>query len=53
MPYKIVALQLYANFPKSYSSLLTQILTGKIGLAAFLHQHHIPSVKLPACLCGW
>ena len=53
MPYKAATLRLRADLPKPYSSLLTQIRTGKIGLAAFLHQRRVPGVDSPACPCGW
>ena len=53
MPYKTAALRLHANLPKPHSSLLTQIRSGKIGLAAFLHKCRVPSFESPACPCGW
>ena len=53
MPYKVATLQLHADLPKPHSSLLTQIRTGKIGLAAFLHQRRVLSFESPACPCGW
>ena len=53
MPYKAAALRLHSDLPKPHSSLLTQIRTGKIGLAAFLHQRLVPGFDSPACACGW
>ena len=53
MPYKTATLRLHAGLPKPHSSLLTQIRTGKIGLAAFLHQCRVPGFESPACPCGW
>ena len=53
MPYKKATLHLHADLPKSQSSLLTQIHTGKIGLASFLHTCQVPSFESPACPCGW
>ena len=53
MPYKAAALRLHATLPKPHSSLLTQIRTEKIGLAAFLHQRRVPGFESPACPCGW
>ena len=53
MPYKKATLSLHANLPKPQSSLLTQIRTGKISLAGFLHTRRVPNFKSPACPCGW
>ena len=53
MPYKVATLRLHANLPKPHSSLLTQIRTGKIRLAAFLHQRRVPSFESPACPYRW
>ena len=53
MPYKEATLRLHANLPKPQSSLLTQIRTGKIGLASFLHACRVPGFESPACPCGW
>ena len=53
MPYKAATLQLHTGLPKPHSSLLTQIRTGKISLAAFLFQCQVPGVDSPACSCGW
>ena len=53
MPYKKATLSLHADLPKPQSSLLTQIRTGKIGLAGFLHTCRVPGFEPPACPCGW
>ena len=53
MPYKKATLHLHANLPKPQSSLLTQIRTGKIGLASFLHTCWVPSFESLACPYGW
>lgn len=53
MPYKAAILRLHADLPKPHSSLLTQIRTGKIGLAAFLHRCRVPGFESLACPCGW
>ena len=53
MAYKVATLRLHAELPTPHSSLLTQIRTGKIGLAAFLYQRRVPNVESPACPCGW
>ena len=53
MPYKAATLRLHAGLPKAHSSLLAQIRTGKIGLAAFLHKCRVPGFESPACSCGW
>ena len=52
MPHR-KALRLHAGLPKAQTSVLTQIRTGKIGLAAFLHKRRVPGVLTPACSCGW
>ena len=52
MPYK-AALRLHADLPKPHSSLLTQLRTGKTGLAGFLHTRRVPGFEPPACPCGW
>ena len=53
MPHKKRALRLHSGLLKAQSSLLTQIRTGKIGLAAFLHKRRVPGFESPACVCGW
>ena len=45
MPYKAATLRLHADLPKPHGSLLTQIRTEKIGLAAFLHQRRVPRLR--------
>lgn len=47
MPYKKAALRLHSGLPKTHNSLLTQIRTGKIGLASFLHRCWVPGFKPP------
>ena len=49
-PHK-AALQLHAGLPKAYISILTQIHTGKIGLAAFLRKCQVPGFESVACPC--
>ena len=51
MPYRS-ALRLHAGLSKAQSSILTQVRTGKIGLAAFLCKRRVPGVPTPACSCG-
>ena len=51
MPYRS-ALQLCAGLSKAQSSILTQVRTGKIGLAAFLCKRWVPNFLTPACCCG-
>ena len=53
MPYKKAALRLHAGLSKPHSSLLTQLRTGKIGLAGFLHTCRVPGFESLACPCGW
>ena len=53
MPHKTAALRLHAGLPKPHSSLLTQLRTGKIGLAGFLHTCRVPGIESPACPCRW
>ena len=53
MPHKREVLRLHTGLPKAYISILTQIRTGKIGLAAFLHKCRVPGFPSPACPCGW
>ena len=51
MPYRS-ALRLRAGLSKAQSSILTQVRTGKIGLAAFLCKRRVPDFPTPACSCG-
>lgn len=37
---------------KACCSVLTQLRTGKTGLAAFLHRRKVPGVNSPLCPCG-
>ena len=46
-------LKIHTLLKKAESSLATQIRTGKIGLADFLHKHRVPGITSPACPCGW
>jgi hypothetical protein len=45
-------LQLHKNLHKAESSMLTQIQTGRIGLAAFLNKMRVPDYPSPMCRCG-
>ena len=45
--------RLHSSLPKAHTSILTQIRTGKIGLAAFLHKCRVPGFSSPAHRCGW
>ncbi len=38
---------------KAESSALTQLRSGKIGLACFLYTCRVPGILSPACECGW
>ena len=51
MPYRS-ALRLHAGLSKAQSSILTQVRTGEIGLAAFLCKRRVPGFPTPACSCG-
>ena len=51
MPYR-ASLRLRAGLSKAQSSILTQMRTGKIGLAAFLCRRQVPGFPTPACCCG-
>ena len=51
MPYRS-ALRLRAGLSKAQSSILIQVWTGKIGLAAFLCKRRVPDFPTPACSCG-
>ena len=46
-------LLLHEGLHKAESSILTQIRTGKIGLADFLHGIGVPEVTSPACACDF
>jgi hypothetical protein len=46
-------LLLHEGLHKAESSIFTQIRTGKIGLADFLHKMGVPEVTSPACTCGF
>ena len=45
-------LGLYQGLTKAHCSILTQIHTGKTGLAAFLHRWRVPGIGSPCCPCG-
>ena len=45
-------LRLYAGLRKAQSSVLAQMRTGKIGLAAFLYYRKVPGQLAPVCNCG-
>jgi hypothetical protein len=45
-------IQLHAELQKAESSVLTQIRTGRIGLAAFLNKARVPEFPSPMCQCG-
>ena len=45
-------LRLYQGLTKACCSILTQIRTGKTGLAAFLHRRRVPGITSPYCPCG-
>ena len=45
-------LRLYQGLTKACCSILTQIRTGKTGLAAFLHRRKVPGITSPDCPCG-
>ena len=51
MPY-LASLHLHTSLLKAQSSILTQVRTGKIGLAAFLCKRWVPSFLTLACSCG-
>lgn len=46
-------LRIHAGLKKAESSLVTQVRSEKIGLAAFLHGRKVPGFDSPACPCGW
>ena len=43
---------IHKELKKAESSLLTQIRTGRIGLAAFLNKARVPDYPSPKCQCG-
>ena len=45
-------LKIHSLLKKAESALATQIRTGKIGLAEFLHKSRVPRITSPACPCG-
>ena len=47
------AVRQHAELHKAESAVITQIRTGRIGLAAFLNKARVPRVESPACQCGW
>src|SRR6266480_6985275 len=47
------AVKQHAALHKAESAVITQIRTGRIGLAAFLNMVRVPGVESPACQCGW
>ena len=51
MPY-LASLRLRTGLSKAQSSILTQVRTGKIGLAAFLCKRRVPGFLTLACSCG-
>jgi hypothetical protein len=46
-------LRLHEGLHKAESSILTQLRTGKIGLADFLYKAGVPEVASTACSCGY
>jgi len=44
--------KLHAQLQKAESSIITQIRTGRIGLAAFLNKARVPGFPSPVCPCG-
>ncbi|KFY11306.1 hypothetical protein V491_07268 [Pseudogymnoascus sp. VKM F-3775] len=49
----IKALEPHRGAPKSLSSVITQLRTGKIGLNAYLHSRNVPGINSPNCGCGY
>jgi hypothetical protein len=45
-------LKIHKDLKKAESAVLTQIRTGRIGLAAFLNKVRVPDYLSPACRCG-
>lgn len=46
-------LKTHSLLKKAKSTFATQIQTGKIGLANFLHKHQVSGITSPVCPCGW
>jgi hypothetical protein len=46
------AVKLHSGLHKAESSVITQIRTGRIGLAAFLNKAQVPDFPSPVCQCG-
>src|SRR5205809_6131830 len=46
------AVKLHAQLQKAESSIIIQIRTGRIGLAAFLNKARLPGFPSPVCPCG-
>ena len=44
--------KIHKELKKAESSILTQIRTGRIGLAAFLNKARVPNFPSPICQCG-
>jgi hypothetical protein len=44
--------KLHKGLRKAESSVITQIRTGRIGLAAFLNKARVPGFPSPVCACG-
>ena len=44
--------KIHKELKKAESSVLTQIRTGRIGLAAFLNKARVPNFPSPICQCG-
>lgn len=45
-------LALHKNLPKRYTSIITQMRTGKIGLQDYLHHRQVPGAITSKCSCG-
>ena len=45
--------KLHEGLRKAESSVVTQIRTGRIRLAAFLNKARVPDFPSPTCRCGW
>ena len=46
------AVRLHVGLQKAESSVITQIRTGDIALAAFPNKARVPGLQPPACACG-